>query len=99
MDRMQERTTREEAETHVLSCWECGDDCTELTQAPWATQRTLVCAGCLELKEPECECHQTDVDLFDAFDCPVHDPNSPWNVRLRAVTAVQMYEELEGEVA
>jgi hypothetical protein len=96
---MQERTTREEAETHVLSCWECGDDCEELTQAPWSTQRMLVCAGCLELSEPDCECHQTDVDLFDAFDCPVHDPNSPWNVRLRAVTAVQMYEQMEGEVA
>ena len=42
--------------------------------------------------EPQCSCHQTDVDLFDAAGCDVHDSNSPWNVRLRAVTSVQIYE-------
>jgi len=54
------------------------------------------CPGCaveaVESQEPECECRQTDVDLFDAADCEFHNPASPWNVRLRAVTAVQQYE-------
>jgi hypothetical protein len=35
---------------------------------------------------------QTDVDMFDPRGCEVHDANSPWNVRLRAVAAVQQYE-------
>lgn len=46
-----------------------------------------------EQDEPECGCRQTDVDLFDAEGCGIHDVNSPWNERLRAVTAVQQYNE------
>ncbi len=38
-------------------------------------------------QEPECSCHQTDVDLFDARGCDAHDSNSPWNVRMRALCA------------
>jgi hypothetical protein len=53
----------------------------------------LVCAvAVVESQEPECECQQTDVDLFDAAGCEFHNPASPWNVRLRAVTAIQRYE-------
>ena len=55
-----------------------------------------LCPGCaaeaVESQEPECTCRQSDADLFDAVGCDYHDPNSPWNVRLRAVTAVQHYE-------
>jgi len=55
------------------------------------------CLGCaveeVESQEPECECRQTDVDLFDAAGCEFHNPASPWNVRLRAVTAIQEYEQ------
>jgi hypothetical protein len=54
------------------------------------------CLGCaveaVESQEPECECQQSDVDLFDAAGCEFHNPASPWNVRLRAVTAVQQCE-------
>jgi hypothetical protein len=57
-----------------------------------------LCLGCavevLESQEPECECRQTDVDLFDSRGCEYHDSNSPWNVRLRAVTMVQQYQEV-----
>jgi hypothetical protein len=35
--------------------------------------------------EPACDCRQTDVDMFDPRGCEVHDGNSPWNVRLRAL--------------
>jgi hypothetical protein len=56
------------------------------------------CIACaaegLEL-EPECECSQTDADLFDPRGCPYHDAMSPWNVRLRAVTAVQQQNQKE----
>jgi hypothetical protein len=57
-----------------------------------------LCADCairlVEDQEPECECSQSDADLFDARGyCEYHDPNSTWNVRLRAVTAVQMDEQ------
>jgi hypothetical protein len=56
-----------------------------------------LCADCamrlVEDQEPECECSPSDADLFDAAGCEYHNPNSPWNVRLRAVTAVQMDEQ------
>jgi len=53
----------------------------------------LVCAvAVVESQEPECECQQTDVDLFDAEGCEFHNPASRWNARLRAVTAIQRYE-------
>lgn len=37
-----------------------------------------------ELAEPECACHQVDVDLFDAEGCPLHDPNSAFRRSLQA---------------
>ena len=43
-------------------------------------------------QEPDCECRQTDVDIFDPRGCEYHDSRSEWNVRLRAVTAMQQYE-------
>src|ERR1017187_1254728 len=47
----------------------------------------------LELEsDAPCTCRQSEVDLFDAVGCDYHDPNSPWNARLRAVTADQQYE-------
>src|SRR5260370_35036642 len=54
----------------------------------------LVCSVAeVESGEPDCECQQTDVDTFDAAGCEVHNPASPWNVRLRAVTAIQQDEQ------
>jgi hypothetical protein len=62
-----------------------------------------LCLGCairvVEDQEPECECSQSDADLFDAAGCEFHNPNSPWNVRLRAVTAMQTYEQSAKEIA
>lgn len=59
------------------------------------------CLGCaveeVEGQEPECECRQTDADMFDAEGCEFHNPASPWNVRLRAVTAIQQYEQQHQE--
>jgi hypothetical protein len=56
-----------------------------------------LCADCairlVEDQEPECECSPSDADLFDAAGCEYHNPNSPWSVRLRAVTAVLMDEQ------
>ena len=56
-----------------------------------------LCVECavrlLEDQEPECECVQTDADLFNSCGCEYHDSNSPWNVRRRQVTAVQMDEQ------
>jgi hypothetical protein len=56
-----------------------------------------LCADCairlVEDQEPECECSSSDADLFDAAGCEYHNPNSPWNVRLRAVTAALMDEQ------
>jgi hypothetical protein len=58
------------------------------------------CAACKRLhdeaiyeSEPECQCVQSDVDLFDARGCDLHDPNSIWNARLRAVSTVQRYNQ------
>ena len=99
MERMQERTTREERanETETpFQCWECGDACAELVQAPWSGRRLLVGTCCLELREPECECAQTDVDLFDAAGCELHDPRSRYN---RALTLVDKLDRYESEVA
>ena len=54
------------------------------------------CIACavpvVESQEPECECQRTDVDTFNAAGCELHNPASPWNVRLRAVMAIQQYE-------
>jgi hypothetical protein len=59
------------------------------------------CLGCavavVESQEPECECQRTDVDTFDAAGCELHNPASPWNVRLRAVTAIQQYDEYQDQ--
>jgi hypothetical protein len=56
-----------------------------------------LCEDCgirvVEDQEPECECYQSDADMFDAAGCEFHDQNSPWNVRLRAVTGVQLYDQ------
>jgi hypothetical protein len=62
-----------------------------------------LCLGCtveaVESHEPECECAQTDVDLFDPRSCGYHDSMSPWNVRLRAVTMAQKYEAAPKDAA
>ena len=47
----------------------------------------------VESQEPECECRQTDVDMFAALGCELHDPASPWNVRLRTFRAIQQYDQ------
>jgi hypothetical protein len=53
----------------------------------------------MEDQEPRCTCTQTDVDLFDARGCELHDPESWWNVALRAVTPAERYEQYEPVVA
>jgi len=49
--------------------------------------------------EPECECHVGGGDLFDPRGCAYHDSMSPWNVRLRAITAVQQNQQNVKETA
>jgi hypothetical protein len=65
--------------------------------------RMELCASCaiavVEDQEPECGCSQSDADMFDASGCEFHNPNSPWNVRLRAVTAMQVFEQSATEIA
>lgn len=46
----------------------------------------------LDAREPECQCFRTDVDIFDASLCELHNASSEWNARLRAVTLVERYE-------
>ncbi len=62
-----------------------------------------LCLGCavevVESQEPECECSQTDVDLFDPRGCEYHDSASLWNVRRRAVTTIQQYEAAPKDAA
>jgi hypothetical protein len=62
-----------------------------------------LCLGCaveaVDGQEPECECSQTDVDLYDPRGCEYHDPASPWNVRLREVKAAQQYEAAPKDAA
>ena len=87
MDRMQERTTREEAETHELpaaaemaECESCGNAADALTFLEgW---NFFACADCvrecdkqdLEAEwEKECTCRQTDVDVWNNRGCVVHD--------------------------
>jgi hypothetical protein len=74
----------------------CGEHKVALDGLPY-------CLGCaveaVENQEPECECRQAEVDLFDAAGCEFHNPASPWNVRLRAVTAVQEYEATPQDAA
>ena len=58
----------------------------------------LRCAvAAVESHEPECECTQTDVDLFDSRGCEFHDSRSHWNAQHRAVEAVQEYERYQKE--
>jgi hypothetical protein len=52
----------------------------------------------VESQEPECECRQTDVDLFDGSACEFHNPSSRWNERLRAVTAIQEFERAKENI-
>jgi hypothetical protein len=67
----------------------CSDHKVKVDKLPYC----LRCAvEAVESQEPECECHQSDVDQFDAAGCGFHNPASPWNVRLRAVTPVQEHE-------
>jgi hypothetical protein len=67
----------------------CSDHKVKVDELPYC----LRCAvEAVESQEPECECHQTNVDLFDVAGCEFHNPASPWNMRLRAVTAVQEHE-------
>ena len=82
-----------------FTCYACGRRfCSEHKVA---LDGVAYCLGCavvsVESQEPECECQQTDVDLFDAEGCEFHNPASPWNVRLRAVIAIQQYEQQHQE--
>jgi hypothetical protein len=44
----------------------------------------------LEAEAP-CTC-RTSGDLFDPTGCEFHDRNSPWNVRMRALSTIEQYE-------
>ncbi len=42
--------------------------------------------------EPDCTCHQSDVDLFDPSGCEYHDSESNWNMARRAASASEDYD-------
>jgi hypothetical protein len=64
------------------------------------------CAYCAEIRrtdavlegvpevelEPPCSCHQTDVDLFDARGCELHDSTSAWNARTPATMDITVWD-------
>lgn len=106
MDRLQERTTREETRrdeegypiaAEPLRCDSCWHACAELSPCTW--DATLMVGACCavhpEELEPACECRMDGGDLFDPRGCELHDSESPWNIRLRAVSSVQRYNESE----
>ena len=49
------------------------------------------------IEEPPCSCMQTDVYLFDARGCELHDENSAWNVAQRAETDGERYWTAVGD--
>ena len=77
-----------------FTCYACGRRFCSEHQV--ALDGLSCCLGCaveeVESQEPECECQRSDVDMLDAAGCEFHNPASPWNARLRAVTAIQRYE-------
>jgi hypothetical protein len=83
----------------TFTCYACGRRfCSEHKVALDGLHYCIACAvAVVESQEPECECRQTDVDRFDAAGCQLHNPASPWNVRLRAVTAIQQYDEYQDQ--
>lgn len=60
-----------------------------------ATQYQQLCK--LEAHEPECECQQTEVDLFNSRGCPAHDRNSAWNVALRSLAPTEVLDQYAGD--
>lgn len=83
-----------------FACDGCGLRFCEAHGLNFAGQRfCIACAADGLALEPECECRMDGGDLFDPRGCPHHDAMSPWNVRLRAVTAIQQYEINQKEIA
>lgn len=76
------------AHTEPLVCGSCHQPCPELFPCTW-DENLQVGACCVP--DPDCSC-QTNGDLFDPRGCELHDSESPWNRRLRAVTSVQQWE-------
>jgi hypothetical protein len=69
MDRFTQYTTREETATREqpYDCWECGDACDELHQAPWTAQRLLVGVCCMPVvDQPENEVTAEELAALDA---------------------------------
>ena len=52
----------------------------------------VIVEAILNGEEPECTCSQSDVDLFDARGCELHDDASRWNRIRRSITAVRKHE-------
>jgi hypothetical protein len=77
--------------------YEAGETLAEIM--PNVQRHEEVCLECLYNEEPECSCTQSDVDMFDARGCELHDSRSKWNRRRRAVTMVERYETYMPEVA
>ena len=74
-----------------FACDGCGRPfCSEHQVAIDELALCLDCAAeAVESQEPECQCSQTDGDLFDPRSCEYHNSASAWNVRLRAFTVAQ----------
>jgi hypothetical protein len=52
-----------------------------------------------EEREPDCACLRTDVDIYDASYCDLHNTSSEWNRRQSAETMVERYEPYLQDVA
>ena len=77
-----------------FSCEGCGRwFCTAHRVSMFDSAYCPACAvEAVEANEPECGCHQTDVDLFDPRGCELHDDCSLWNQMRRQVTSIEQYE-------
>jgi hypothetical protein len=73
----------------TLRCGSCSQPVPQLFACTWDPELEV---GPCCMPEPDCSCQMDGGDLFDPRGCEVHDANSPWNRRLRAVTSVQQWE-------
>jgi hypothetical protein len=77
-------------------CEGCGDRfCSEHRITLGGLPFCLACVIAeLESQEPDCECRQTDVDLFDARGCELHHASSPRSLSVREVADVTRHDAL-----
>ena len=104
MDRMQERTSREESRPESLECWHCqscGEICAEVTRCTWDTDLMVgACCAVTEDRDELCTC-QMSGDSFDPRGCYAHNGQPDYRqvaieaIRKQAVRVTGQYNESE----